>query len=427
MKHPYQKTVLANGVRVVSHAMKERGSAAIGIWVDAGGRQEDLHYKGAAHFLEHIVFKGSEKYSCAEIKGNIEGVGGSLNAFTGEEMTCYYAKIPARHLSKTMDILTDMTLRPQMASHEIEKERGVIIEEIKMYHDLPQYFVMELLDELMWPNHPLGVNLAGSAETVNRIDRAVLKKFHRQYYSARHVVVSACGAVNHRSLVKFAQAHLGRLDAHEVPPYLPARNIPDHAELKTLLKPIEQMHLAMGFPGFPDQHKDRYVLNMLHIILGGNMSSRLFHEVREKRGLAYSISTSVKYLHDTGLFLIRAGVDNRKLIEAVSIVLKELKRITRQGLTKTEFQRALEYYRGQVLLGLEDTLDHMFWIGEALISRDELRSLPQVLASINRVTIEDIQRVAQAVLRPDRLRLAVVGPVNEAVKRGLKKCLDAES
>ena len=427
MRHPYQKTVLSNGVRVVSHDMKDRDSAAIGIWVDAGGRQEELRFKGAAHFLEHIVFKGSEKYSCAEIKGNIEGVGGSLNAFTSEEITCYYAKIPVRHLPKTLDILADMTLRPKMASKEVEKERGVIIEEIKMYRDLPQYFVIELLDELMWPDHPLGVNLAGSTETVSRIDRAVLKNFHRRYYSARHVVVAACGAVSHRSLVKFAQTHLGRLDAYDVPPYLPALTILDHAEIKTFHKPIEQMHVAIGFPGLPDQHKDRYVLNMLHVILGGNMSSRLFHEVREKRGLAYSISTSVKYLHDTGLFLIRAGVDNRKLIEAVSIILKELKRIKHHGLAQAEFRRAKEYYRGQVILGLEDTLDHMFWMGEALVSRDELYSLSEVLARINRVTIDDIQRVAQAILQPHRLRLAVVGPVDDLVKRRLKKCLDDDS
>ncbi|MCX5681994.1 MAG: pitrilysin family protein, partial [Candidatus Omnitrophica bacterium] len=193
----YKRTNLKNKLRVVSHQMKDRNSTAVGVWAGVGGRYESATIKGAAHFLEHIVFKGTKKYSCEEIKQKIEGVGGTLNAFTSEECTCYFAKIPSQHVEQTFDILSDMILQPLIMKKDVDKERGVILEEIKMYHDLPQHLVMDLLDQLLWANHPLGQNIAGNPESVGGMSEQDLRRFHDDFYIASNIVVSACGDISH--------------------------------------------------------------------------------------------------------------------------------------------------------------------------------------------------------------------------------------
>ena len=415
----YHKTELSNKIRVVTHSIRDRQSVAVGVWAGVGGRYEDSANKGVAHFLEHILFKGSARYSCEEIKGQIEGVGGSLNAFTAEEQTCYYAKVPAAHLRRTLDILLDMVLAPAIRPQDVARERTVILEEIKMYRDLPQYYVMELLDGLMWPDHPLGLSLAGSAESVGAMGGRALRAFHGRHYAAQNIVVSACGQVDHEEFLAAVNRQTRRLAAQESAECVPAGLAPDRPGLTCVRRDIEQMHLAMGFPGLAEGHKDKYILNLLHVILGGNMSSRLFHEVREKRGLAYSIATSIKALRDTGMFMIRAGVDNQKIVPTVEIILRELRRLKRQGLTPVEFKRAKDYYKGQVVLGLEDTLDHMLWIGEGVLSRDRIRTMAEVMTQINKIRLPDVLRVAEQLLRPDQLRLALVGPVAAAQEQAL--------
>lgn len=333
----YRKSVLLNGLRVVTHDMKERDSIGLGFWVGVGGRYEDDTVKGAAHFLEHILFKGSAKYSCEEIKGEIEGVGGTLNAFTAEELTCYYAKIPARYEKRTFDILADMVLHPLIAKKDFEREKGVICEEIKMYRDLPQYHVLDLLDELLWPDHPLGKSLAGTLDSIGKMRPETLRSLHARLYRPERIVIAACGKVNHLEIVRMAKQKMESVARGEPITFVPARHLQEKPRCHFFRKETEQMHLALGVLGLPDEHKDKYVLNLLHIILGGNMSSRLFNEVREKRGLAYSISTSVKTLNDTGMFLVRAGVDNAKIIQAMEVILKELNKIRKNGISDREF------------------------------------------------------------------------------------------
>jgi len=311
----YKKTELDNGVRVVTKYIKDRDSIAIGFWVGAGGRYESDGEKGIAHFLEHIVFKGSQKYSGDEIKMRVEGVGGALNAFTSEEQTCFYAKIPSKHLGRTFDVLADMVVFPKISVKDVAKEKTVIIEEIKMYHDLPQYQVLELLDGLLWPDHPLGKSIAGSPGTVSAITSQDLKRFHTAFYTPGNIVIAACGCLKHDQVVRLAKAKLNKLKMASKAQCIKVNDAQSQPRVKFFKKDIEQMHLALGLPGLDENHKDRYVLSLLSIILGGNMSSRLFIEVREKKGLAYSISCSFKTLHDTGLFLIRAGVDNQKVVD----------------------------------------------------------------------------------------------------------------
>jgi len=419
----HKKTVLTNGLRVVTYNIKDRDSIAIGFWIGVGGRYEEDRLKGAAHFLEHIVFKGSQKYAGEEIKMRIEGIGGALNAFTSEEQTCFYAKIPSKHLNQTFDVLADMVVNPKIAAKDVNKEKTVIIEEIKMYHDLPQYFVLELLDQLLWPDHPLGKSLAGSPETVAGISRKDLKKFHSAHYSPGNIVVAACGDLKHDQIVRLVQKKLGGLQGSTKEEYVRTNGVQVQPRVRFFKKNIEQMHLALGLPGFDENHKDRYVLNLLSIILGGNMSSRLFVEVREKRGLAYSISCSYKTLHDAGLFLVRAGVDNQKIVEAVELILKELNKIKRLGVGQNEFQRAREYLSGQLLLGLEDTMDHMLWIGEGVIVKNKVKTLKGMLKEFERIKPADMKRIAKETLNTNRYNLAVVGPVTTQQEKQLSRLL----
>jgi len=413
-------TQLPNKIRIVTQEFKDRDSASIGIWVAAGGRYENKDNKGVAHFLEHMAFKGSAKYSCDEIKQLVEGVGGNLNAFTAEEETCYYAKVPANHLKETFDVLADISFFPKITPKDLEKERTVILEEIKMYHDLPQYHVGELLEELLWPDHPLGQSLAGTSKSVGGMSVDHLKYFKKALYVPTNTVISACGSLKHEELVALVRAKLGKLTGPAAPSYIPARRTQEKASIHLHHKQTEQMHLAIGYLAYETNHQDYYVLALLSIILGGNMSSRLFNELREKRGLAYSISSGIKSLNDTGVFMVRAGVDNTKIVDALDLVLKVLAKITANAVKEDEFKRAQEYYMGQFLLGLEDTMDQMLWMGGGVISNDEVKSIADVIKKIKAVTRGDIKRVAQEILNPQRLNVALIGPLSEDQQKQLR-------
>lgn len=419
----YKKEILHNGLRVITHDIKDRDSISIGFWVGVGGRYEDDRLKGAAHFLEHILFKGSRKYSCEEIKILIEGVGGALNAFTSEEQTCFYAKIPSKHFDQTFDVLADMVIHPKIALPDVNKEKTVIVEEIKMYHDLPQYFVLELLDGLLWPDHPLGKSLAGTQETVTGMSNRDLRNFHQTYYVPENIVIAACGNLKHGRIVKLAKDKFGKLQKSPIKDYVRVNGIVPKPQARFFKKDTEQMHLALGIPGFDEWHKDRYALSLLSVILGGNMSSRLFVEVREKRGLAYSIASSYKTLHDTGLFLIRSGVDNGKIVEAAALILKELSKITRSGVSQSEFQRGREYLLGQLLLGLEDTMENMLWVGEGMVSKNQIKTLNGVVKAFEKITKDDIRRVAKEIFNPKHYNLALVGPVTGRQEKELSQLL----
>lgn len=419
----YNKTTLPNGLRIITHNIKDRSSIAIGIWVGVGGRYEEDKIKGAAHFLEHIVFKGSKRYKCEEIKENIEGVGGTLNAFTSEEQTCYYAKIPSKHLNQTFDILADMAFFPKISSADVMKEKTVILEEIKMYHDLPQYFVLELLDGLIWPDHPLGKNLAGTEGSVSSLTPKDLKTFHQRHYSPNNIVVAACGNLSHQRVVGLVKAKLSKLKEEGDTSYVSAVNVQNKPRAQFFKKDIEQMHLALGVQGYDELDVRKYAASLLSVILGGNMSSRLFSEVREKRGLAYSISSNFKTLHDTGLFLIRAGVDNQKIVGAVNIILKELNKLKRFEVSQSEFKRGKDYVLGQLELGLEDTMEHMLWIGESLVARNKTLSTKQIFKIFEQIKRSDIKRIAQELFVKDKLNLAIVGPLQKEQEQKISTLL----
>ncbi len=417
----YKKTRLENGLRVVTHSMPRMQSVACGIWLRVGGRYESSESKGIAHFLEHLLFKGTRKYSCRRLKESIEGVGGALNGFTSEEFTCYLVKIPARHLALALDILSDMVKNPLLKEEEIAKEKTVIIEEIKMYKDLPQSYVHELLDELLWPGHPLGLSIAGTTESVGRLGKKDLVSFKERYYTPANIVISAAGALSHQLFVRDIKKRFASCTDKKIEAFLPVRGGQHKPQLKIFHKETEQAHLAMGFEGVRRDHPLRYALGLLHTILGANMSSRLFNELREKRGLAYEIGTQMKYFHDTGAFIVNAGMDNNKVEEVLSLILKELEKTKKSTVSAGELKRAKEFYFGQLLLALEDTLDQMLWIGESTAALDKTYNLKEVMKEVNKISLTDIRQVARSIFKEERLNLALIGPLENSQKAILSR------
>lgn len=399
-----------NSIRLIYKKIAGISSAALGLWVDTGSRNESPEINGVSHYLEHLVFKGSKNYTGDRIKESIEGLGGSLNAFTSEENTCYYAKFLGQHLPKVARVLADMVLTPLLKKEDIEKERTVIIEEIKMYKDLPQYQVQEIFDELVWPGHALGRNIAGTVESVSAMTPGQIAEYHRRWYQPASLVIACAGNFDEKGLEVFTARTFGRLKAS--PPDL-IHVFADPAQeprVKAVSKDIEQTHINLGFPGVSRGHKDRFILALLQVILGGNMSSRLFNEVREKKGLAYEIGAHVKKLKDCGVFFVHAGVDHKNMVEATRVIFKELRRVKREAVPSTEIKRAKDFLIAQTVMALDDSMEHMLWTGDSLTNLDGIMTKEEVCRHIRRVTAHDIQRLAQEVIKGCKLRFAAVGP-----------------
>jgi len=406
----YKNTVLGNGLTIITADMPAMESISVGVWIRAGGRYENKKESGISHFLEHMVFKGSKKRSANALKEAIEGRGGTLNGFTGEEYTCYLAKVLSNDAKIAVDILTDMALNPKLSRSDFLKERLVILEEIKMYMDMPNHHVHELLAELLWPDQPLGMPLAGTAETVSSLKQQDLAAYKENFYNPKNIVISAAGRLPDFNLIKAVEDRFRRAGPVPKQRFIPARLRQKAPAANLFFKKTEQTHLAMGLHGYSRFSKDKYKLDIMNIILGGNMSSRLFNQVREKEGLAYEISSSVKHYHDTGALIVSAGIDNKKVSRAVKVILDELKKLKIRDVTKEEFRRAKEFYRGQLLMMYEETMNHMLWLGEKFICGDfEFRG-KDILKGIDKVSIDDIKMVSRDVLNSKNVSLAVIGP-----------------
>ena len=408
---PYQFLELPNGLLIVLRPMPQAESAAVGMWVRAGGRYERVALGGISHFIEHLLFKGTATRSCEALKQAVEGVGGSLNAFTAEEFTCYMAKVPAGYLRRTIAVLSDMLRHSALRARDIEREREVILEEIRMAEDAPGQHIHEIFNQLLWPNHPLGQLLAGTEETVKRIRRRDLVAYWRRHYQSNDLLVSCAGAMDADRVVGQLRRTFGRVRRGSIPRMTAAPRPLRGPQVRVVHKATEQTHVCLGTPAMPRTHRHRFALELLHVLLGANMSSRLFREVREKRGLVYEIGTHVKRYHDTGAFVVYAGCDVGKLDTTLRTVLAELARIRRELVRPTELRRAKEFYRGQLAMGLEDTMEHMLWMGEQAVTVGRISRPQDVLAGINRVTAPQIRQVARMLFRPERLYLAAIGPV----------------
>ena len=401
---------LENGLRVVTASMPHVESVSMGIWVKAGGRYEPAAWSGASHFIEHLLFKGTKRRSARDISQAIEGRGGDINAFTQEENTCYYARVAAEHTWEAMDVLTDMYVNARFAAADVAKERGVVIEEILMYRDQPQHQVEEILGELLWKDHALGRPLTGSPETVKALGRKELLAYKARHYLPRNTVVAVAGKVDHESCVECVKALMGDGETAPKRAFAPVTGAVTQGRMKLEEKDVEQSHVAMGFRGFGRHDRRRYALKLLSVILGENMSSRLFQVVREQHGLAYAIQSAVHMFHDTGAFVISAGLDRDRLDAAMGLVMKELCRIKETQVGKAELGRARDYAVGQIRMGLESTSSQMMWVGEHFVSYGYLITPEEIIASLMAVTPAEICAVAGALLKPGRSSVAMVTP-----------------
>jgi predicted Zn-dependent peptidase len=413
----YQKTILPNNLTLVTHHMAGVYSVAIGVWLKVGSRYEDAHLSGISHYLEHIVFKGSRKYKREEIKRQIEGRGGLLNGFTSEELTCYLAKVPAKTAPSSFDILLDMALNPSLREEDIQKERTVIMEEIKMYNDLPQHMVHDLLDKMMWPKHPLGRNIAGTLQTVSAISRGDMAQFKDKYYRPENMVIVFTGNIKHKGALGLVKDRLSKLKkVEEGYCFDKFYSTQGEARIESLVKEIEQTRLAIGFPAYHRAHPKRFAISLLSVILGGNMSSRLFNQIREKRGLAYEVSSHPKFLMDTGAFYVNAGLDNKKIGLALNLILKELAKLKHTLVPESELNRAKEFSLSQLAMSLEDTLDHMAFLGDMTSTTQELLDFNAVKKEISQVKPKDLKAVALDIFKQDKINVSLVGPLGEFKK-----------
>ena len=409
----YSTTTLSNGLGVVLRPLAHAQSVAIGAWVRAGGRYESAELAGVSHFLEHLLFKGTSSRSCEALKQDIEGVGGTLNGFTAEEFTCYTAKVPQRHTRRALNVLSDMVRHPTLNANDIEKEREVILEEIRMYEDTPGQYVHDLFSQLLWPDHPLGMLLSGTIDTVRRITRTDLVRYWRQMYQPANLLVACAGALDANQVTQQLTRAFHDMRRTSRRAFLPAPRPRRGPQVRVWRKQTEQTHLCLGTYAIPRTHPDRFALELLHVVLGANMSSRLFREVRERRGLVYEIGTHIKRFYDTGAFVIYAGCDTGKVVSTLATIFTELSRIRRHSVGSTELRRAKDYYAGQLLMGLEDTMDHMLWLGEQAITVGRLAEPEKLLAHLSKVTEQDVRRVARQLFLTPKIHVAVVGPIAE--------------
>ncbi len=413
---------LSNGLRVVTAAMPHVESVSLGIWIGAGGRHEAGSQSGASHFIEHLLFKGTKRRSARDISRAIEGRGGDINAFTQEESTCYFARVSAEHCWEAMDVLADMYAHARFAPGDVKKERDVVLEEILMYRDQPHHQVEEMLGQLLWRNHPLGRPLTGDEGTLKGLGRRELLAFKKRHYTTRGTVLAFAGKVDHESCVECAQALLGGERGGAARRFLPVTPAVAQGRMQLVSKDVEQAHAAIGFRGFGRHDSRRYALKLLNVILGENMSSRLFQVVREEHGLAYSIQSAAHVFHDTGALVVSAGLDRDRLVPAVRLIVRELARVRRSPVGRAELRRAKDYAVGQIRMGLESTSNQMMWIGEHFMAYGRLITPEDTIAALQAVTPADVQQVARALLRPDRSSVAMVmADVSASVEKELAR------
>ena len=407
----YQKTTLDSGLRIISENMPYTRSVCINIFIGAGSRYEPADEAGLSHFIEHLCFKGTQKRATArEISEAIEGVGGVLNAGTDRELTCYWVKVARQHYPLALDVLVDMLRNSSFDAAEIEKERKVIIEELNRCLDSPSERVDMLIDELVWPDQALGRDVAGSRETVSKLSREMALGYLASQYGPSSAVVSVAGNITHDEVVtSVAEVFAGWPQAAPRPWY-PAEGEQALARSRVEPRQTEQAHLCLAVPGLSHLHPDRFTLDLLNVVLGEGMSSRLFLEVREKRGLAYAVHSFVSHFMDSGAVTIYAGVDPGHIEGAVGAVLGELARLRDDKVPELELIKAKEMAKGRMLLGMEDTMAVARWLAAQELLMGHIRTVDEVLAIVDAIAAEDIQRVASALFVGTKLNLAVVGP-----------------
>jgi len=417
----YQVTRLRNGLAVATSEMPHMTSVSLGLWVGVGGRYEPVEINGVSHFIEHLLFKGTRRRTARQISQDVEGIGGYLNAFTGEEMTCYHSKARHDRFDELLDVLGDMFLNSRFEPREIEKERSVIKEELSMYLDQPQYRVLEILNEILWPDHPLGRPLTGTEKTLDRLDRQRLVGYQHTNYVASRTIIAVAGRLKHKQVVAAVSRLAQRFPDGKRPQFVPVLTRQDRPAVRLFTKETEQTQVALAVRACSRHDSRRFALRVLNTILGENMSSRLFQVIREDRGLAYSIYSSVNHYDDVGTLVVSAGLDVANVPKTLKLIIAELRRFSRELVPAAELRRARDYIIGQIDLSLESTDHQMMWMGEQMVGYDKIVTPDEIKQRIADVKAVEIRAAARDFFRSERMNLALVSPLKS--DRGLERLL----
>jgi predicted Zn-dependent peptidase len=412
---PYHKTTLANGVRVVTGPMSGVRSASLILSYGVGSRFEQPAVSGVSHFLEHMLFKGTERRpDPMMISQDVEGVGGVLNAATGRESTSYWAKVPSTHFEIAFDVLGDILRNSVVDQAELDKERSVVVEEIRSIFDSPEDLVHEVIDEVIFGDHGIGRGIAGTEETVGAIDRAAMVDFWMRNYRPDRLVIAAGGDVRHDEIVALSEKHFGDLrptgDADLIEPAVVTQTA---ARARLVERDTEQAHLCLSMPALPYTDNRRYVQGTLEAILSSGMSSRLFQEIREKRGLVYSVYGYFRPYEEIGQGVFYAGTDLERVEETITALLGELRKLVDEPVPADELQRTKDLRKGRLLVGLEDSRSVASWVGSQELTYGEIRTPEEVMDKIDEVTAEQVQELAAEIFREELLNLALVGPYDD--------------
>lgn len=407
----YQKSVLPSGLRVITGPLAHTRAVSIALFVGAGSRYEQDSLAGVSHFVEHMLFKGTEVRPAArQISEAIERVGGVMNASTGKEATLYWTKVPVAHFSLALDVLMDQLLHSRFDPVELERERKVVLEELAMVEDSPGEIAALLLDDLLWPDQPLGRDIAGTPESVAGLSRDALVDYVAAQYVPDNVVLAVAGDLAHEQVLAEAEAGAAGWSSGRFATFEAARDGHEAPCVGLRRKRTEQAQIELGYPAYSAAHPDRYALDVMNGILGEGMSSRLFVEVREERGLAYSVSSQTARFQDAGAFIVSASVHPRVAGETISVIREALDNIRTHPVPEEELTKTKEYIKGRVLLRMEDSRAVASWLGGQELLLGEILSVDEVVEAVDAVTTEDVHRVAQDVIRDDRANLAIVGP-----------------
>jgi predicted Zn-dependent peptidase len=410
------RSQLTNGIRVISQRIPSSCSVTIGLWVVGGSRQEDERFSGVSHFIEHLLFKGTAKRSSLEIAREIDSMGGFMNAFTGREFVCYYAKVLAEFFPKALDLLTDIFLHSRFPEDEIENERKVILQEIRMLEDNPDDQLQDLFHRAIWSDHPLGMPIIGRAESVQSMSREFLADYKKETYRGGDIIIAAAGLLEHHQLVDLLASYFDELPAGSCRQQVP---LPLYRKKYAKVdRDLEQVLFSLGTKGLPQNHPGRYDALILNSILGGSMSSRLFQEVREKEGLAYSIYSYLESHSDTGAFVVSGGTTAEKFAKVLEIVLREMKRLKNEPLTEEVLESARAQLKGNILLSLESSDNVMSKLAKNEIYLGGYQSVDQVIAGFSVVTGETVMDLCNELFDEDLMTLQLLGSLADTAFAG---------
>ncbi|HLN18662.1 MAG TPA: pitrilysin family protein [Patescibacteria group bacterium] len=413
----YKKTTLKNGLRVITVPMVGTQTATVVVMIGVGSRYESEKEAGVSHFIEHMFFKGTEKRpTTLHISAELDSVGGEFNAFTAKDKTAYYVKVDSRHLDRALDVVADMYLHSKMEEKEINRERGTILQELNMYEDTPVAHIGDIFENLLYGKNPLGREIIGYKKTLKKLNRKDLVSYLKRFYMANDTVIAVAGKFNEKKIITKIKNYFQEMAKGEKPHIIKFIDKQKKSEVRIKYKKTDQTHFVLGTRAYDFFSPDRFALTLLSVILGGNMSSRLFIEVREKRGLAYYIRSVIENHHDAGYLGVSAGVEHKNLELAVSTIVKEFSKVAKFGVKEEELQRAKDYIKGKTVMGMEESDEVAMFYAAQETMKKEIITTEQIFSQYDKVTLKDISRVARDIFKNSKYNLAIIGPHKNPAK-----------